>query len=184
MIKSKLKTLGSVLITLLVILELLVIVFIVFSKISGNVPSAFGYQLYVVVSPSMEPQIEVGDVILSKEYDGEALKVGDVVTYLGKTGDMSGKMITHEIVRIDGDEIVTKGTANQTEDPPISKSDVYSVMLYNTVVISALYGVMTSTAGFICLVVLPLVLMIISEIVGLAIQINKEGANHDETCNK
>ena len=183
MIKSKLKKLGSVLITLLVILEVFVIVFIVFSKISGNVPSAFGYQMYVVVSPSMEPQIEVGDVIISKEYDGGELAVGDVVTYLGREGDMSGKMITHEIVRIDGDEIITKGLANNSEDPSITRDDVYSVMLYNTVVISAVYGVMTSTVGFICLVILPLLLMIVSEIVGMVIQIKKEGAKNDEEIN-
>lgn len=167
-------------VTLLVILEIFVIIFIVFSKMSGDVPSIFGYRMYIVVSPSMEPEIEVGDVLISKEYDGGELTVGDVVTYLGKEGDMSGKMITHEIIRIEGEDIITKGLANSSEDPPITREDIDSVMLHNTVFISALYGVVTSTPGFICLVVLPLVLMIVSEIVGMVIQIKKEGAKDDE----
>ena len=184
MAKKMLSKAGSVLLAVLIVIEILVITLIVFSKMSGNVPTLFGYQLYVIASPSMEPDIKVGDVIISKEYRGEGLEIGQVITYLGKDGDLSGKMITHEIVRFEGDNVITKGTANASEDPPISREDIRSVMKYKTVVISVIYRVTASTAGFICLVLLPLFAMIASEIVGLIVEIKKVGANENENSNE
>ncbi len=180
MVRKMFGKVGSVLTTVLIVLEIIVIVFIVFSKMSGSIPTVFGYQLYVIVSPSMEPDIKVGDIIISKEYDGGELEIGNVITYLGKTGDFSGKMITHEVIRINGDEIITKGIAATTEDPAINREDVRAVMQYKTVVISAVYRVVTSTVGFICFVILPLFAMIVSEIVGMVVEIKKEGASDDE----
>ncbi len=182
MIRKVLGKAGGVLSTVLVVVEILVILFVVISKISGDVPAFFGYRMYVIVSPSMEPEIKVGDVIISKEYDGGALAVGDVVTYMGKSGDVAGKMITHEIISIDGDTVITKGTANLSADPAIRRGDILSVMKYQPVVLGAIYGVLTSTAGFICLVLLPLAAIIVSEVVNLLLEIKRKGeTNEDDT---
>ena len=180
MIKKWFGKAGGVFATLLMIAEIFVIVFIVLSKISGSVPTIFGYQLYVIATPSMEPDIKVGDVIVSKEYGGEALETGCVVTYLGKTGEFAGKMITHEVIRINGDEIITKGKANSSEDPAISREDIRSVMQHKTVILSAVYKVITSTAGFICFIILPFVALIVSEVVGMITEIKKEGKNENQ----
>ncbi len=180
MIRKMLGRVGSVLSALLVVTEILVILFIVISKMSGDTPSFFGYRMYVIVSPSMEPQIKVGDVIISKEYTGGELAVGDVVTYEGKTGEVAGKTITHEIISIDGDRVITKGTANLSADPAIRREDILSVMKYQPAVLGAIYGVLTSAAGFVCLVLLPLAAVIVSEIVGLVWEIKKEGGANDE----
>ena len=178
--KRKLRRIGSTVSTLLIAVEVLIILCIVICRISGNIPSVFGYQLYVIVSPSMEPEIKVGDMIISKEYGGQELAVGDVVTYMGREGDMAGKVITHEIVEINGEQIITKGTANTAEDPAIASDDILAVMVYKTVILSVVYRVISSTAGFICLVLLPLVAMIVSEIVSLMIQIKREGGAENE----
>ena len=184
MAKKMFSKVGSVLMAVLIVIEILVITLIVFSKMSGNVPTLFGYQLYVIASPSMEPDIKVGDVIISKEYRGEGLEIGQVITYLGKDGDLSGKMITHEIIDIRGggeeERIVAKGLANPEPDPPITREDIASVMVYKTVVIGLIYSVISSTWGFWLLVVAPLVAMIVAEIVTLAREIKKEGEKSDE----
>ena len=180
MIKKWFGKVGSVLATVLIIVEIIVIAFIVFAKMSGNIPTLFGYQMYVIVSPSMEPDIKVGDIIISKEYNGSELEPGMVVTYLGTKGDFTGKMITHEIVEVDGDKIVTKGKAASTKDPAITRDEVRSVMQRKAVVLSGVYKVVTSTPGFICLVILPLSGMIVAEMVSMVIEIRKEGANRDE----
>ena len=184
MMKKKISKIGSILTTLLIIVEAIVIVAVVVCRVSGQIPSVFGYQFYVIVSPSMEPQIHVGDMIVSKKYAGEDLQVGDVVTYLGLSGEMAGKMITHEIVEISDDTIVTKGCANSTADPPVSREDIQAVMKGKAVILSAVYDVMSSTIGFIALVMLPLATMTVWEIVTLIIQIKKEGGIEGEEDRK
>ena len=171
----------------IVIIEIILILLLILTKASGGVPFFFGHSAYVIVSPSMTPELEIGDIIIAKEYDGGELNLGDVVEYIGKTGEMKGKIITHKIVSIEGEGedriIITKGTANAEADPPISPSDIVSVMTYKTVVMDKVYGVISTRAGFICLVILPLAAMIASEIVDLSLQIKKEkegGSGEDE----
>ena len=182
--KKPFKKVGDVIGTLLIALELVIIVSIVICKIGGNTPSVFGYRMYVIVSPSMEPEIKVGDMIIAEEYEGQALSVGDVVTYLGREGEMADKVITHKIVAIDGEKIITRGVANSVADPAITRDDVLAVMSYKTVVLSTVYRVISTDAGFIVLILLPLIVMIISEIVTLVIQIKKEGGEVDRELEK
>lgn len=183
--KNKLlKKAVSILSSAIIALEIVIIIFIVITKISGGVPSLFGYHMYVIVSPSMSPEIKVGDVIISKKYENETLDVDDVVQYVGRGGDIEGKIITHKIISIDGEgsdaTIVTQGVANPSPDRPIKGSDVVAVMKYKTVLIGPLYKIFSSTAGFIFLVMLPLAGMIIFEVVNLALELKKEKEKEKE----
>lgn len=177
MMKNILKTICNVFTGLLVALEIVLVVFLVIMKSSGGVPSLFGYNMYVIVSPSMEPEISVGDVIISREYEGEKLEIGDVITYLGKEGDLAGKIVTHKVIYVsqDGQTIQTQGVANQTPDPEIQSADVRSVLVYKTVIIGPIYSVITSTWGFILLIITPMLLMIGGEVVHLIKVMKEEG---------
>ncbi len=171
------KKIASVLSSILIVIEIIVIAVLVFSKMSGGVPSLLGHNMYVIASPSMSPELEVGDVIISKEYGGEALAVGDVVQYVAKSGSKKGEIITHQIISMDDEPngmIVTKGIANSTPDDPIQRDDVISVMKYKTVVVDDIYRVIGSTWGFVLLVMLPLFGMIVFEIVNFVADIKKE----------
>jgi signal peptidase I len=108
--------------------------------------------------------------------------VGDVVTYLGKEGDLKGKIVTHKVVEVSADQtrIVTKGVANQIADPEITPADIRAVMVKKTVVIGAIYSVVTTTWGFILLVILPMVIMIGSEIIHLIRIMRSEGEDGEE----
>ena len=70
-------------------------------------------EIYNVKTGSMEAKIHVGDYILI--YKKSDYNVGDVVTYTSNNG-----FITHRIIKKDGDKVVTKGDANNTEDETIS----------------------------------------------------------------
>lgn len=78
----------------------------------------FGYNLYVVISESMEPDIMVNDcVILKKVDDIESLEVGDYVGYVNS----QGKIVVHQIVQIRENlngitEFETKGINNLSSD--------------------------------------------------------------------
>ena len=74
-----------------------------------------GYQCYTVISPSMEPEYSVGDLIYVKAVDASTLKEGDVITFIVNEDLVVG---THRIVRVDAENsrFYTKGDRNEIED--------------------------------------------------------------------
>ncbi len=77
----------------------------------------FGYTFFEVVSGSMSPAIEKWDLIIV-DLDSE-YKVGDIISY-----KKDGVYITHRIIEINKNTIITKGDANNTIDNPITKDMV------------------------------------------------------------
>ena len=77
----------------------IILVFIVYALINSKDKkglSIFGYRMYVVATNSMEETINVGDVILVKEYKGEILDKGEIITF--KFSDAHDIPNTHRIV--------------------------------------------------------------------------------------
>lgn len=83
-------------------------------KKQSNV-NLFGYMGYMVVSGSMKPSINVGDVIIVKQTT-KNLEVGNIITFL----DDSNNVVTHRIVNIvlkDNKTFYqTKGDNNNSSD--------------------------------------------------------------------
>lgn len=80
-----------------------------------NIPSVFGYSPVIVLSGSMSPAFEAGDMILIQKTDPYDLKVNDVICYMEEEA-----AVTHRIMEIqhEGESIfyVTQGDANNTVD--------------------------------------------------------------------
>lgn len=106
-----LKTLGQV------VLFAILIFFILLNILSMNNKSLFGFRIYRVISGSMQPALQIGDVIIIKEADNYAEK--DIITY-----DNGLTTITHRIKSINGDEIITEGDANDAPDKPITRNRI------------------------------------------------------------
>lgn len=86
-----------------------------------------GYRVFNIVSGSMAPAYNVGDLIYVKEVDPATLKVGDVITLV-----VNEELVvaTHRVVRIDGEKqrFYTKGDANETEDSsPVHFNNVIGI---------------------------------------------------------
>ncbi len=84
----------------------------------NKTPSFFGIKTYIVISGSMKPEINVGDVVIAKNIknEKEEINIGDVIAF-GK----GQSVITHRIVNIEPDEneilrITTRGDNNNTND--------------------------------------------------------------------
>lgn len=104
--------------TYLVIVPLLIynITLIIQAVIKPNeTPSFFGIKTYVIISGSMQPELNIGDIVIVKSIKAEELKVGDVISFRDKQN-----VITHRINKIqnqkDEIEYKTKGDSNNTED--------------------------------------------------------------------
>ena len=106
--KTKLKKVWDISTTVLVALLVLCAVFLMGSRLMG-------YRVFNVISPSMEPEFCVGDLIYVKKVDPSTVKVGDPITFILNENLV---VATHRVVRIDAENqhFYTKGDANQTED--------------------------------------------------------------------
>lgn len=181
-VKKIFKGIGKALSVALIVFEVMLIVFFVASKVQGKPPTFFGYQVYSIRTGSMSDYLVVGDVIISKKYDGGELRAGedgDVVTYLGEVEGESA-MITHRVIEVDGDTVITQGDANESADAPIKKSDIEAVMVHKTVIIDKIYKLILNDWGFWLLIFTPIALLIVFEIVSLVKELKKEKEVADE----
>ena len=89
----------------------------------------FGYKTYKVISGSMEPTIKINDLILVKKTND--IKENDIITYKEKNS-----FVTHRVIMINNDVIITKGDANNVNDEEISRGDVIGKMVYRFKIIS------------------------------------------------
>ncbi|MFW6047281.1 MAG: signal peptidase I [Candidatus Woesearchaeota archaeon] len=112
---------------ILIILIALVVIFAITSvyyRSQDKIIKIYGYSMSYVVSDSMKPTFEAGDVIINKEVkDLSQLEEGDIITYKSEEGALAGKYMTHRIDEIkttsDNTDIYTKGDNNESIDPEI-----------------------------------------------------------------
>ena len=86
-----------------------------------------GYQIFNVISGSMEPTYSVGDLLYVKVVDPDGIKVGDPITFV-LNEDLV--VATHRVVEIDAENrhFYTKGDANDTVDAaPVHFNNVIGV---------------------------------------------------------
>lgn len=109
-------TVTTVLVVLVVIFAILLVGF-----------RLLGYQVYNVISGSMEPTYSVGDLIYVKAIDPDAIKVGDPITFVLNENLV---VATHRVVGIDAENrrFTTKGDANEAVDAaPVHFNNVIGV---------------------------------------------------------
>ena len=114
--KKVIKSIGYLFVGMLV--ALCIYTFIVTDIMKKDYANVFGYTYFVVATGSMSGTIEVNDVVIVKL--GKDVNVNDVITYQGEQGEF----ITHRVVKKIGNQIITQGDVNNTEDDPITKDDV------------------------------------------------------------
>lgn len=81
---------------------------------SSHIPSVMGFTPLTVISGSMSPEIETGDMVIIRR-GNKNIRPGDVITY--KMGDV---LVTHRVKNISGMEaaevFTTQGDANRIPD--------------------------------------------------------------------
>jgi signal peptidase len=86
--------------------------------LAATAPLAIGDRSFTVLSGSMTPAIETGDVVVTEPIAPAAARVGDVVTFLDPEG--TGKLISHRVQSVNAEgaevEFVTRGDANTSTE--------------------------------------------------------------------
>ena len=80
-------------------------------------PGIFGYQMYNVITGSMEPSIPVGSLIYVNVMGPEEIREKDVIAFYSSVEE--GSIITHRVVmnNVVSGTFNTKGDANDGDDP-------------------------------------------------------------------
>ena len=182
----------NVLLWIFLVFALVMMIF-AFASISNDygVPIMGDKVILSVVSDSMEPTIKKGDMITGKTLtleEKKELKTGDIITFFADLdGDGIKDINTHRIVAVlgEGDDIGfrTKGD-NAARYPTNVVDDGYTVRLDDVICtwkegdtqchgFGSFLGFLQSRVGFLCIVVIPLVLFFIYEIVRFVMMIVK-----------
>ena len=110
-----------------------------------TVPLVMGYQVYDVVTGSMEPEIPVGSVVYVKDTDPLNVEEGQIIAYQREEGVIVHRVVTN---RTSLGEFVTKGDANQVEDlEPIPYEAFLGVTEMHLPMVGAFMAIYASTVG-------------------------------------
>ncbi|MGE3271425.1 MAG: signal peptidase I, partial [Chloroflexota bacterium] len=95
------------------------LLFLVGAMLAGAAPTLFGYESFVVLSGSMEPVLQVGDLAVVGPVRPDQLRVRDIISY--RTPVQPNMVVTHRLVGIDTNEagqmtFTTRGDANDSVD--------------------------------------------------------------------
>ena len=112
--KKMLKCVGTILVTVLLVLIL--------------IPAGlriFGFNSFYIMSGSMEPKIGTGSLVFVNSHDTDA-DAGDIIMYR-----LNNTNIVHRVIRIlDNGELITKGDNNDTEDmEPVRNYQIYGTVM-------------------------------------------------------
>ena len=130
-----------------------------------------GFNMHTVMSESMKPAINMGDMIFTGP-SGQDIRPGTIITY-----NRDGELITHRVLSVDGESLVTKGDATEDADPwPVSLSSVTGTYLFKIPYLGYLNNFIRTKTGWLVLIVVPALLFVAY----LIKEILKEAFRRDE----
>ena len=128
---------------------------IIINVMSANNKSIFGFRIYRVASGSMEPYLKIGDFIIIKKQN--KYDTGDIVTY-----DVNHEyVVTHRIVLLNGNEIITKGDANNTNDKPIVEQQIIGKVIFKIRSINYIRYLLTKPLIWILILIIGIIIIIL-----------------------
>lgn len=156
---------GTVLCIILIPILIINCILIIKSYTSEEVPSVAGTLPLIVLTDSMYPVIESGDLIICHTAEPEEIAVGDVIAFFDPAGNGSS-IVTHRVIEVteQGGEPAwrTKGDNNNTEDRLAVPADKL-VAVYEGTRLAGFGNValfMQTTPGLILCVVCPILLLV------------------------
>ena len=160
-----LTVIGSIMCVILVPI-LIINLTLIFKSFANKeeVPSIGGYFPLIVLTDSMYPEIESGDLIICHTKDVDEVVANDIIAFFDPAGDGS-TIVTHRVIEVveeNGDiYFKTKGDFNNTEDRLlVEEKDLVGVYQSKISGAGNIAIFMQSTTGLIVCVVIPIILLI------------------------
>lgn len=157
-------------VTMLLILVFLFAVVVIVSVMStpkGEPPMIFGRTMLQVTSPSMEPELKIGTVVMVKKAETSEVKEGDIISFYTRDPDIYNSVVTHRVVeaeeRNDGVVLTTKGDANVSNDKyPVKNDRMIGVVTGVSDVIGSFVMLLSYKWVFALFIIVPMLYIVIS----------------------
>lgn len=134
-----------------------------------EVPSFGGMFPMIILSDSMYPEFEYGDLIVCRSSDPASVNVGDIICFYDPDGSGT-TTVTHRVTEITTDDNgglawVTKGDANNSEDAKVvPATDLVGVYRTHFAGLGNVAMFMQTTKGLIICVVCPIILLVLYDV--------------------
>lgn len=136
---------GKVFPALCSVLGTLILLGVIAAFIPLTVPRLMGYEIYEVVSGSMEPEIPVGSILYVEETPPEEIEAGDVIAFMRNDTVVSHRVEENRYVE---GEFITKGDANSEEDTvPVPYDSLVGKSVYHLPVLGTLMTMLAGDVG-------------------------------------
>ena len=131
---------------------------------ADQVPSVGGWLPLIVLTDSMYPEIQSGDLIICHTEDAENIKVGDIIAFFDPAGNGTS-IVTHRVTEVttEDDELAfrTKGDANNVEDAKLVPAEKLVAVYQNRIPnMGDVAMFMQTTQGLILCVVCPILVLV------------------------
>jgi len=159
---------GSMLLPFLIINIILIIEGYLYPE---KVPSLFGVSPMIVVTDSMNPAIQAGDMILAEKVDPNEVQVGDIISFFDPLRAGNTVVITHRVIEVrhldDGRiQYRTQGDANnQADEIPIPSEKLVGRYRFTIPVWGKVALFLRTLPGFLCFVIIPIILLVVFEVI-------------------
>lgn len=150
--------------TVCLVLAMILCVVVVSQILSQGYVSIAGYSMFRVVTPSMEPTLPVGALLIAEEVPISDVQVDDIVVFRSKSSEMLGAVITHRVIDVlesaNGEIFLeTMGDNNKYPDASyVEQKNIIGRVVFHTAdgnFFSEVLGSLTSPIGFFAFVVFP-----------------------------
>lgn len=125
------------------------------------------FGLYTIISGSMEPNVEVYDVVIAIDEDINKIKIGDVITFISTWDINYGMTITHRVIDISRTEmgevqLTTKGDNNPTSDgSTVTQKNLVGKVVGRIPQLGRLQFFLATKMGWFLVVFIPAIIIII-----------------------
>jgi len=117
------------------------------------------YDMRLVRSESMKPAINMGDMVITGPLGGPLngeVEAGTIITY-----ERGAELVTHRVLSVEGETLVTKGDAVEDADPwAVTLSDVSGVYLFKIPYVGYLADFIRTKLGWFLVIILPALLLV------------------------
>lgn len=150
------------------------------------VPSFGGYLPMIVLTDSMSPTIDGGDLIIAKTVDPKTVKVDDIITFFDPDSRTGESILTHRVIEITKDDkgelaFITKGDYNNAADEkPVPAKSLVGTYVTRIPKAGNVAMFMQTTTGLIVCVGVPLIILVAYDIIRRRMYDKKKKGDTDE----
>ena len=171
-IKIITKVISWIVLIFLILLASILIYYVVSSKLCEKMGKKYEplISLYTIISPSMEPNIRVYDVVITKKTNANDIKEGDVITFISTSTLGEGLTITHRVksvIRTENDvKFRTQGDNNNTPDSAlVTSNNLLGKVVFTIPQLGRIQFLLQSKEGWLFCLLIPAIIVVVYDVV-------------------